>query len=74
MSINKEIPNNNGAVFTISKLIKAVMSSAAEAGLGGTFRQLQRNYPSTPRTIVNGEHTTTDINEDIQYNCTWQGY
>ena len=31
------LPPNNGAVFTISKIIKAVMSSSAEAELGSLF-------------------------------------
>jgi hypothetical protein len=37
MAGSKEIPINNGAVFNISQIIKAVMSSAAEAKLGTLF-------------------------------------
>ena len=37
MSNNTSFPPNNGEVLTISKIIKAVMSSAAEAGLGELF-------------------------------------
>ena len=37
MSTNTYFPPNNGAVLTISKIIKAVMSSAAEAELGAIF-------------------------------------
>ncbi len=33
----EEIPINNGAVLNISQIIKAVMSSAAEAKLGALF-------------------------------------
>ncbi len=33
----EEIPINNGAVLNISQIIKAVMSSAAEAELGALF-------------------------------------
>jgi hypothetical protein len=37
MAGNKEIPFNNGAVLNISQIIRAVMSSAAEAELGVLF-------------------------------------
>ena len=37
MAGNKEIPINNGAVLNISQIIRAVMSSAAEAELGALF-------------------------------------
>ena len=37
MSANSTDPANNGAVLNVSKVIKAVMSSAAEAELGGLF-------------------------------------
>ena len=37
MSNSSPIPPNNGAVITISQIIKAVMSSAAEAELGALF-------------------------------------
>ena len=37
MSNNMDLPHNNGAVFTIAKIIKAVMSSVAEAELGVLF-------------------------------------
>ncbi len=37
MAGNKEIPVNNGAVFNISQIIQAVMSSAAEAELSALF-------------------------------------
>ena len=37
MSNNTELPINNGTVLNISKIIKAVMSSAAEAELGALF-------------------------------------
>ena len=34
LSENDEYPSNNGAVLTIAQIIKAVMSSAAEADIG----------------------------------------
>ena len=37
MSNDKAIPSNNGVVLTVSQIIKAVMSSAAEAKLGALF-------------------------------------
>jgi hypothetical protein len=37
MAGNEEIPFNNGAVLNISQIIRAVMSSAADAELGALF-------------------------------------
>ena len=37
LSTNADIPPNNGAILNIAKIIKAVMSSAAESELGGLF-------------------------------------
>ena len=37
MAGNEEIPAKNGAVMNVSQIIKAVMSSAAEAELGSLF-------------------------------------
>ena len=37
MSTDVPIPPNNGAVLSIAQLIKAVMSSAAEAKIGALF-------------------------------------
>ena len=37
MAGKENIPRNNGAVLNISQIIKAVMSSAAEAELGALF-------------------------------------
>ena len=37
MSENNNIPTNNGAVLNILQIIRAVMSSAAEAKLGALF-------------------------------------
>ena len=37
MAGNEEIPVNNGAVMNVSQIIKAVMSSAAEAEIGALF-------------------------------------
>jgi hypothetical protein len=45
LSENDEFPKNNGAVITISQIIKAVMSSAAEAELGALFINSQEAVP-----------------------------
>ena len=37
MSNDDAIPSNNGAILTIYQIIKAVMSSTAEAELGALF-------------------------------------
>ena len=37
MSDKSQFPPNNGAVLNIAQIIKAVMSSAAEAELGAMF-------------------------------------
>ena len=46
MSNNSPIPANNGAVVTISQIIKAVMSSAAEVGLGALFINCREAIPA----------------------------
>ena len=46
MSNNSPIPANNRAVVTISQIIKAVMSSAAEAELGSLFINCREAIPA----------------------------
>ena len=46
MSNNMAFPPNNGAVLTISKIIKAVISSAAEAELGALFINSKESIPA----------------------------
>ncbi len=46
MSNDDAIPSNNRAILTISQIIKAVMSFAAEAKNWSTLHQLQRSHPS----------------------------
>ena len=45
MSSDKDIPRGNGAALNISQIIKAVMSSAAEAELGALFIKAQLAVP-----------------------------
>ena len=46
MSKNKAYPPNNVAVLIIPKIIKAVMSSAAEAELGALFINCKEAIPA----------------------------
>ena len=46
MSNNTEFPANNGAVLTIAQIIKAVMSSAAEAEIGAMFVNAREAIPT----------------------------
>ena len=46
MSNNVKTPPNNGAVFTISQIIKAVMSLAAEAKFGVLYINFQEAVPA----------------------------
>ena len=46
MSSDSETPPNNGAVMTISQIIKAVLSSAAEAEVGALFINCREAVPA----------------------------
>ena len=46
MSNDSPIPANNGAVVTISQIIKSIMSSAAEAELGALFINCREAIPA----------------------------
>ena len=46
MSSDTELPPNNGAVLTIAQIIKAVMSSAAEAEIGALFVNARQAVPA----------------------------
>lgn len=78
LSSNVDNPPNNGAVLTIATIIKAVMSSAAEAELGALFlnareavylRQIltEMGHPQ-PRTPIQTDNSTAEgvINNKIQ--------
>jgi len=45
LSENDEFPTNNGAVLTISQIIKVVMSSAAEAEIGALYINAREAIP-----------------------------
>ena len=46
MSNNAADPPNNGAVITISQIIKAVMLSLVEAELGSLFIKFRKAIPA----------------------------
>ena len=45
MPNNSPIPANNGAIVTISQIIKALISSALESGLGSLFIKCKESIP-----------------------------
>ena len=53
MSDNSADPPNNGSVLSVSQIIKAAMSSAAEAEIGALFVNCHKSIPS--------RHTLIDI-------------
>ena len=46
MSNDDTIPSNNGAILTISQIIKAVMSSTAEAEIGALYINCKETIPA----------------------------
>ena len=70
MAANNDIPTNNGAVLNISQIIRAVMSSAAEAKLGALFinvkpavsmcHTLEELGHHQPRTPIQTDNTTAN--------------
>ena len=78
MSTNADIPPNNGAILNIAQIIKAVVSSAAEAELGGIFTNskeavhlrnilIEMGHPQ-PSTPMQTDNSTANgvINNKIQ--------
>ena len=69
LSKNSEDPPNNGSVLTVTKIIKHVMSSAAEAKLAGLFICAKAMVPlrqtltkmgwSQPKTPIQCDNSTT---------------
>ena len=68
LSSDEDIPRNNGAVLNISQVIKAVMSSAAEAEMGALFINAKTAVPirttlvemghAQPRTPLQTDNST----------------
>jgi hypothetical protein len=80
--MKKKIPPNNGAILMNATIIKAVMSSAAEAKLGALYlnakevvylRQIlsEMGHPQ-PKTPIQTDNTTAEgvIHNKIQPKCT----
>jgi hypothetical protein len=67
MACNEDIPINNGVVLSILQIIRAVMSSAAEAELGALFINAKMAV-SMQRTLEEIGHpqTRTPIQPNIQ--------
>ena len=82
LSENVNDPNDNGAVHTVAKIIKAVMSSAAEAELGGLFINAKTAVPirktleelghKQPPTPIQTDNSTANgvVNNEIQPKAT----
>jgi hypothetical protein len=82
LSLDTENPINNGAVLDIAQLIKAVMSSTAEAELGAlyinahkallqcqTLAEMGHKQPPTPMQTDNSTALRV-VNNNIQPRCT----
>ena len=54
MSNNSTNPPNNGAVLAVAQIIKAVMSSAAEAELGALYINCRKAIPARHTLIEMG--------------------
>ena len=55
MSKDDAIPANNGAILTVSQIIKAVMSSSAEAELGALFINCREAIPARQALEIMGQ-------------------
>jgi hypothetical protein len=68
LSNDNKFPPYNGAILTIATIIKAVMSSAAEAVLGALYLNAKRGGIFMTNTCQNGQPTTTNLNPNQQLN------
>ena len=65
MSKDDAIPENNGAILTVSQIIKSVMSSVAEAELGALFINCREAIPERHALEIMGhKQTPTPIQTD----------
>jgi hypothetical protein len=81
MSLDVDNPINNGAILNLAQLIKAVMSSAAEAKLGALYINAREAFPQQqtleemghkqPPTPIQTDNTTAFgvVNNNIQPRC-----
>ena len=70
-------PPNNGAILNISKILKAITSSAAEVKLGALYINTSEptphgNGPHATKTPIQTDNTTACrvVNHNIQSQCT----
>jgi hypothetical protein len=70
MAVMEEIPINNQAVLNILQIIKAVMSSAAEAKLGALFINAENGGFHTKDTRRNGTLTIMHSHPNQQLDRT----
>jgi hypothetical protein len=68
MAGKENIPRNNGAVLNISQIIKAVMSSAAEAELGALFINAKNGSLDATNTRQTRPPPTAHPNANRQFN------
>ena len=54
VAADTEFPHNNGAVHTVAQIIKAVMSSAAEAKIGAMYINARKAVPIRKTLIEMG--------------------
>ena len=89
LSDNQPFPPNNGAILTVSEIIKAVMSSAAEAELGALYVNAQKGVEicnilqelghCQPPTPIQTNNSTAEsiINNNLsapkQWTCVFTG-
>ena len=65
MSDESDFPTNNGSFLTISQIIKAVMSSESEAGLGDLLINFREAIPERHALETMGhKQTPTPIQTD----------
>jgi hypothetical protein len=81
-SSNTKDPPNNGAILNISKILNAVMSSAAEGELGALYINARKAIPmrqlleemghKQPKTPIQTNNSTAlgVVNKNIQQQCT----
>ena len=69
MASNEEIPQNNGAVLNILHIIRAVMSSAAEADLGALFINAKTAVSIHTQRTWPPANANADANRQLDRSC-----
>ena len=71
LSHDVDNPPNNGSILTVATIIKAVMSSAAEAELGAIFINAKEAVYLRQILTEMGTSATTNTDSDGQLDCRW---